>query len=66
MNLKIIDTIYIFSFMCPVVSTKAFSSHFFRFPTVECVTKCLVAEPDKELVGELKEWVAYPLGPGQT
>ena len=62
MNLKIIDTIYIFSFMCPVVSTKAFSSHFFRFPTV----KCLVAEPDKELVGELKEWVANPLGPGQT
>ena len=28
--------------------------------------ECLVAEPDKVLVGELKEWVANPLGPGQT
>ena len=27
---------------------------------------CLVAEPDKVLVGELNEWVANPLGPGQT
>ena len=26
---------------------------------------CLVAEPDKVLVGELKEWVANPLGPDQ-
>ena len=26
---------------------------------------CLVAEPDKVLV-ELNEWVANPLGPGQT
>ena len=26
----------------------------------------LVAEPDKELVGELNKWVANPLGPGQT
>ena len=25
-----------------------------------------VAEPDKVLVGELNEWVANPLGPGQT
>ena len=28
--------------------------------------KYLVAEPDKVLVGELNEWVANPLGPGQT
>ena len=27
---------------------------------------CLVAEPDKVLVGELNTWVANPLGPGQT
>ena len=27
---------------------------------------CLVAEPDKVLVGEVNEWVANPLGPGQT
>ena len=27
---------------------------------------CLVAEPDKVLVGELNKWVANPLGPGQT
>ena len=27
---------------------------------------CLVAEADKVLVGELNEWVANPLGPGQT
>ena len=27
---------------------------------------CLVTEPDKVLVGELNEWVANPLGPGQT
>ena len=26
----------------------------------------LVAEPEKVLVGELNEWVADPLGPGQT
>ena len=63
MNLKIIDPTYIFSFMCPVVSTKAFSSHFSHFPTVE-----YVAEPDKVLVGvgEQNAWVANPLGPGQT
>ena len=30
------------------------------------VSLCLVAEPDKVLVGELNEWVANPLGPGQT
>ena len=29
-------------------------------------TDCLVAEPDKVLVGELNEWVANPLGPGRT
>ena len=28
--------------------------------------ECLVAEPDKVLVGELNEWVANPLGLGQT
>ena len=28
--------------------------------------RCLVAEPDKVLVGELNQWVANPLGPGQT
>ena len=28
--------------------------------------ECLVAEPDKVLVGELNEWVANPLGQGQT
>ena len=27
---------------------------------------CLVAEPDKVLVGELNKLVANPLGPGQT
>ena len=27
---------------------------------------CLVAEPDKVLVGDLNEWVAIPLSPGQT
>ena len=49
--------------MCPVVSTKAFSSHFSHFPTVE-----YVAEPDKVLVGvgEQNAWVTNPLGPGQT
>ena len=26
----------------------------------------MVAEPDKVLVGELNEWVANPLGQGQT
>ena len=26
----------------------------------------MVAEPDKVLVGEVNEWVANPLGPGQT
>ena len=26
----------------------------------------MVAEPDKVLVGERNEWVANPLGPGQT
>ena len=29
-------------------------------------TCCLIAEPDKVLVRELNEWVASPLGPGQT
>ena len=28
--------------------------------------KCMVAEPDKVLVEEINEWVANPLGPGQT
>ena len=28
--------------------------------------QCLVAEPDKVLVGELNKWVANTLGPGQT
>ena len=27
---------------------------------------CVVAEPDKVLVGEINEWVANPIGPGQT
>ena len=31
-----------------------------------CLWGCLVAEPDKVLVGELNEWVANPPGLGQT
>ena len=30
------------------------------------INPCLVAEPDKVLVGGLNDWVANPLGPGQT
>ena len=37
-----------------------------RIQRTEKIENCLVAEPDKVLVGELKEWVANPLGPGQT
>ena len=38
----------------------------FYLPMVFLKFICLVAEPDKVLVGELNEWVANPLGPGQT
>ena len=36
------------------------------FSVIYSSLHCLVAEQDKVLVGELNEWVANPLGPGQT
>ena len=39
---------------------------FFKTYFLELICRCLVAEPDNVLVGELNEWVANPLDQGQT